>query len=57
VIVARGPVILSEAQSAESKGEGQTHILLDLPLESYDEADCPQCRAGEPLADPGSRRA
>lgn len=32
-------------------------VLLDLPLESYDEAECPQCRAGEPLADPGSRRA
>lgn len=35
----------------------QTHVLLDLPLQSYDEAECPQCRAGEPLADPGSRRA
>jgi orotate phosphoribosyltransferase len=30
--------------------------LLDLPLESYDEAECPQCRAGEAIADPGSRR-
>ena len=31
--------------------------LLDLPIVSYDPADCPQCRAGEPLQDPGSRRA
>jgi orotate phosphoribosyltransferase len=57
VIVSRAPVILSEAQGAESKGEGRIEVLLDLPLESYDEAACPQCRAGEPLVDPGSRRA
>lgn len=31
--------------------------LLDLPIVSYDPVDCPQCRAGEPLQDPGSRRA
>lgn len=35
----------------------ETLALLDLPLESYDPSDCPQCAAGEPLADPGSRRA
>ncbi len=34
----------------------RTHALLDLPLRSYDAADCPQCAAGEPLHDPGSRR-
>ena len=33
-----------------------THALLELPLESYDERECPQCRDGEPLTDPGSRR-
>jgi orotate phosphoribosyltransferase len=33
------------------------HVLLELPLRSYDETECPQCRAGEPLTDPGSRRA
>jgi orotate phosphoribosyltransferase len=33
-----------------------THALLHLPLLSYEEAECPQCRAGEPLSDPGSRR-
>lgn len=34
-----------------------THALLELPLESYDERECPQCRGGEPVTDPGSRRA
>ncbi|MBV8489637.1 MAG: orotate phosphoribosyltransferase [Candidatus Eremiobacteraeota bacterium] len=34
-----------------------THALLDLPIVSYDAAECPQCKAGEPIADPGSRRA
>ncbi len=55
VIVSRAdPVTLSV-----SKGDriGNTVALLDLPLQSYDEAECPQCRAGEPLTDPGSRRA
>ncbi len=30
--------------------------LLDMPMESYDPAECPQCRAGVPIDDPGSRR-
>jgi orotate phosphoribosyltransferase len=30
--------------------------LLDLLIESYEAADCPQCKAGEPITDPGSRR-
>jgi orotate phosphoribosyltransferase len=34
-----------------------THALLDMPLESFDPADCPQCRAGIPIDDPGSRRS
>lgn len=33
------------------------HALLDLPLRSYAQDECPQCRAGEPISDPGSRRA
>lgn len=33
-----------------------THALLDMPLESFDPAGCPQCAAGVPLMDPGSRR-
>jgi orotate phosphoribosyltransferase len=52
VIVARGDVTLSL-----SKGDGPTHVLLDLPLRSYDESECPLCRAGEPISDPGSRRS
>lgn len=35
----------------------QTHALLDVPIESFDPAECPQCRAGDPITDPGSRRA
>ncbi|MFY9664840.1 MAG: phosphoribosyltransferase family protein, partial [Candidatus Cybelea sp.] len=52
VIVARGDV----SQSL-SNGEGLVQVLLDLPLRSYDESECPQCRAGEPISDPGSRRS
>jgi len=33
----------------------ETVALLDLPVVSYDPADCPQCAAGEPLVEPGSR--
>ncbi len=34
-----------------------TIALLDLPVVSYDPAECPQCAKGEPITDPGSRRA
>lgn len=41
-----------------AQGDGVRFVaLLELPLESYDESECPQCRAGEPLDDPGSRRS
>ena len=33
-----------------------THALLNMPLESFDPGECPQCKAGEPIDDPGSRR-
>jgi orotate phosphoribosyltransferase len=29
--------------------------LLDLPIQSYDPEACPQCSAGEPITEPGSR--
>jgi orotate phosphoribosyltransferase len=29
--------------------------LLDLPIASFDPTDCPQCAAGAPLDEPGSR--
>ncbi len=32
-----------------------TLALLDLPVVSYDPADCPQCHNGEPITEPGSR--
>jgi orotate phosphoribosyltransferase len=61
IIVSRGPVpvILRQAQDDKSGNDTPVpvHVLLDLPLLSYDEAECAQCRAGTPLTDPGSRRA
>ena len=32
-----------------------TFALLDLPIESFDPETCPQCAAGEPITEPGSR--
>jgi orotate phosphoribosyltransferase len=32
-----------------------TVALLDLPIESYTAEECPQCRAGEAITEPGSR--
>ena len=29
--------------------------LLDLPVDSFEAADCPQCAAAEALSEPGSR--
>jgi orotate phosphoribosyltransferase len=34
-----------------------TYALLQMPIASYDPAECPQCKAGAPIDDPGSRRA
>ena len=43
------------------RGEAQfgvpAHALLQMTIVSYEAAECPQCRAGEPIADPGSRRS
>lgn len=33
-----------------------TRALLDLPIISYEPHDCPQCREGVAMSDPGSRR-
>lgn len=30
--------------------------LLEMPIVSYDAGECPQCRGGVPIDDPGSRR-
>lgn len=68
VIVDRGGSPFDEVYPERSRGtqgdkrpaRGDTripiHVLLDLPLASYDARECPQCRAGQPLSDPGSRR-
>jgi orotate phosphoribosyltransferase len=56
VIIARDAVTLALRQ-AQGDTAIPAHALLDLPLQSYDPAECPQCRKGEPLSDPGSRRA
>ncbi len=45
VVVRRGPVDVGAPLFA----------LLDLPIESFEPAACPQCAAGEPLTEPGSR--
>jgi orotate phosphoribosyltransferase len=34
-----------------------TIVLLEVPIESYEPADCPLCAQGVPPTDPGSRRA
>lgn len=33
------------------------HALLDMPIVSYEAEECPQCRNGESITDPGSRRS
>jgi orotate phosphoribosyltransferase len=35
--------------------EVPSYALLDLPIDSFDPAACPQCAAGEPITEPGSR--
>jgi len=32
-----------------------TAVLLELPIESFEASECPQCRAHEPITEPGSR--
>ncbi len=57
IIVARGDPAFVLQQGQDGESAVPVHALLHLPLRSYDEAACPQCRAGEPIDDPGSRRA
>lgn len=54
-IVGVGVIVNRAGPSAALSGV-EAYALLDLPLESYEEAECPQCRAGEPITEPGSRR-
>lgn len=60
VVRARGAQIAGVGvivQRAPADFGVETRALLELPIESFDPADCPQCRNGEPITDPGSRRA
>jgi len=52
-IVTRG----SSFDTAQDDKAIPFHALLELPLQSYEKSECPLCRAGEPISDPGSRRA
>ena len=52
-IVGLGTIV---ARGALPDAEFPSYALLELPLQSYDESECYQCRAGEPITDPGSRR-
>ena len=45
VLVARAPVEVG----------APSYALLDLPIESFASESCPQCAAGEPITEPGSR--
>ncbi len=45
VVVRRGPVDVG----------APLYALLDLPMDSFEPGACPQCAAGEPLDEPGSR--
>ena len=53
VVVARAEQSFDNAQDDKIP----VYALLNLPIVSYDAAECPQCRAGEAVTDPGSRRA
>ena len=52
-VVMRGEVPMA----FDTEDEVPTFALLELPMRSYGEDECPQCRAGVPLSDPGSRRS
>lgn len=58
VVVAEGGVVSAAAvvvrRSAVDVG-APLYALLDLPMDSYEPAACPQCAAGEALDEPGSR--
>ena len=58
VVAAEGGVAAAAAvvvqRSAADVG-APLYALLDLPMESYEPTACPQCAAGAPLDEPGSR--
>ncbi len=58
-VVGVGIVVARAQQSFDSAQDDKipVYAVLSLPIVSYDVAECPQCRAGEAVIDPGSRRA
>jgi len=58
-VVGVGIVVARSEQSFDSAEDDKmpVYALLNLPMISYDATEGPQCRAGEALTDPGSRRA
>jgi orotate phosphoribosyltransferase len=58
VVVAAGGVVAA-AGVIVRRGAADVGVplvaLLDLPIESFEPGECPQCAAGEPLTEPGSR--
>lgn len=57
VVEATGAGIVGIAAIVLRQPREDIFALLELPLVSFDEPECPQCRAGEPIDDPGSRRS
>lgn len=58
VVQARGAAVVGVGvivQRAATDFGVPTHALLDMPIESYEPERCPQCAAGEPITEPGSR--
>lgn len=58
-VIGVGIVVARSEQSYDNAQDDKipVYALLNLPMISYDAAECPQCRAGETVTDPGSRRA
>ncbi len=62
VVKQRGGVVFGFASILNRSGkdspfDGPYECLLDLELDSYDEAKCPLCKAGVPVDSPGSRHS
>ncbi len=51
-VVALGSLV---CRAASSPFEQRYEALLNLPIESWEAADCPLCRQGSPAVKPGSR--
>jgi len=43
-------------QRGEAEFGVPARALLDMPIESFDPGECPLCKAGQAIDDPGSRR-